>query len=202
MACQPGSGEEFKVDKATTKSELLRLWDEQTAELNKKFPRIPPHRFLEVDKAFGMWEAPGLVTIQYAIDNEYIIAARGTCICGRSASSRRRSGNVTNDLEKWLPCRAIRSRHGSRSRVNDCCNVLAADAIFELRLCSRTRTLAPRSAMDRAGVDAARPPPTVIRSKCVMCTVRRALQSMFRRNLLSDPENGTIVLSSDCPAAV
>jgi uncharacterized damage-inducible protein DinB len=65
-----GKWEEFKVDKPTTKSELLRLWDEQTAELNKKFPKIPPHRFLEVDKAFGMWEAPGLVTIQYAIDNE------------------------------------------------------------------------------------------------------------------------------------
>jgi uncharacterized damage-inducible protein DinB len=65
-----GKWEEFKVDKATTKSELLRLWDEQTAELNKKFPKIPLHRFLEVDKAFGMWEAPGLVTIQYAIDNE------------------------------------------------------------------------------------------------------------------------------------
>jgi uncharacterized damage-inducible protein DinB len=65
-----GKWEEFKVDKPTTKSELLRLWDEQTTELNKKFPNIPPHRFREVDKAFGMWEAPGLVTIQYAIDNE------------------------------------------------------------------------------------------------------------------------------------
>ena len=65
-----GKWEEFKVDKSTTKSELLRVWDEQTTELNKKFPKIPPHRFLEVDKAFGMWEAPGLVTIQYAIDNE------------------------------------------------------------------------------------------------------------------------------------
>src|ERR1700692_4681056 len=27
----------------------------------------------------------------------YIIAARDTCICGRSASSRRRSGSVTDD---------------------------------------------------------------------------------------------------------
>jgi uncharacterized damage-inducible protein DinB len=65
-----GKWEEFKAEKPTSKSELLRLWDEQTAELNKKFPKIPPHRFSEVDKAFGKWEAPGLETIQYAIDNE------------------------------------------------------------------------------------------------------------------------------------
>lgn len=65
-----GKWQEFKTAKPTTKSELLRLWDEQTTELNKKFPTIPPHRFSEVDKAFGMWEASGLGTIQYAIDNE------------------------------------------------------------------------------------------------------------------------------------
>src|ERR1700744_5699071 len=65
-----GKWEEFKAEKPSTKSELRRIWDEQTTELNKKFPRIPPHRFSEIDKAFGMWEAPGLATIQYAIDNE------------------------------------------------------------------------------------------------------------------------------------
>jgi uncharacterized damage-inducible protein DinB len=59
-----------KARKPTTKEELLALWDEQTAELDKKFPEIPPHRFSEVDKAFGMWEGSGLRTIQYAIDNE------------------------------------------------------------------------------------------------------------------------------------
>jgi uncharacterized damage-inducible protein DinB len=65
-----GKWEAFKAAKPTTKSELLRLWDEQTTELNQKFPKIPPHRFSEIDKAFGMWEATGLWTIQYAIDNE------------------------------------------------------------------------------------------------------------------------------------
>jgi uncharacterized damage-inducible protein DinB len=65
-----GKWEEFKAEKPTSKNELLRLWDEQTTELNKKFAKIPPHRFSEVDKAFRKWEAPGLVTIQYAIDNE------------------------------------------------------------------------------------------------------------------------------------
>jgi uncharacterized damage-inducible protein DinB len=56
--------------KPTTKSEILRLWDEQTVELDRWFAQIPPHRFSEVDKAFGQWESSGMNTIQYAIDNE------------------------------------------------------------------------------------------------------------------------------------
>lgn len=65
-----GKWEKYQGAKATTKAELLRIWDEQTAALDRKFPQIPPPRFHEVDKAFGMWEAPGRATIQYAIDNE------------------------------------------------------------------------------------------------------------------------------------
>jgi uncharacterized damage-inducible protein DinB len=65
-----GKWEEFKAPKPGTKSELLQLWDAQTAELDEKFPKIPEHRFSEVDKAFGQWEMPGIATIQYAIDNE------------------------------------------------------------------------------------------------------------------------------------
>jgi hypothetical protein len=56
--------------KPATKSELLKLWDAQTVELNEKFALIPPHRFSEVDKAFGQWEGSGIHVIQYAIDNE------------------------------------------------------------------------------------------------------------------------------------
>ena len=56
--------------KPTTKAELLKVWDEQTTELNEKFNQIPPPRFAEVDKAFGQWESSGIGTIQYAIDNE------------------------------------------------------------------------------------------------------------------------------------
>jgi uncharacterized damage-inducible protein DinB len=56
--------------KLETKAEILRIWDEQTADLNEKFWEIPPHRFSEVDKAFGQWEMSGLAMIQYAIDNE------------------------------------------------------------------------------------------------------------------------------------
>ena len=68
-----GKWEEWSGDslaKAASKEELLSLWDEQTKLLDEKFPQIPPHRFSEVDKAFGMWEGSGLKTIQYAIDNE------------------------------------------------------------------------------------------------------------------------------------
>jgi uncharacterized damage-inducible protein DinB len=56
--------------KLTTKAEILSLWDAQTAELEAKFPTIPPNRFTEVDKAFGQWEMSGIAMIQYAIDNE------------------------------------------------------------------------------------------------------------------------------------
>lgn len=67
-----GKWKEFEMSKAavTTKSDLLRVWDEQTARLDAVFAEIPPHRFLEVDKAFGQWEGRGVDTIQYAIDNE------------------------------------------------------------------------------------------------------------------------------------
>lgn len=65
-----GNWEEYKGPKPETKAELLKVWDEQTAALNEKFPAIPAHRFSEVDKAFGQWEGTGLKTIRYAIDNE------------------------------------------------------------------------------------------------------------------------------------
>jgi uncharacterized damage-inducible protein DinB len=56
--------------KPTTKKEILEVWDRQTKELDEKFPGIPPHRFAEVDTAFGQWTMPGIAMIQYAIDNE------------------------------------------------------------------------------------------------------------------------------------
>lgn len=65
-----GKWEEYKGAKPSSKSALLRLWDAQTLELDKKFSNIPQHRFSEADKAFGKWEASGVATIQYAIDNE------------------------------------------------------------------------------------------------------------------------------------
>jgi hypothetical protein len=58
------------LDSVNTKAELLRLWDEATTKLDAIWPAIPPHRFAEVDKAFGQWENSGINTILYGIDNE------------------------------------------------------------------------------------------------------------------------------------
>jgi uncharacterized damage-inducible protein DinB len=54
----------------TTKKELLTLWDQATTTIDSLWPTIPPHRFAEVDTAFGQWKNPGISTILYAIDNE------------------------------------------------------------------------------------------------------------------------------------
>ena len=55
---------------ARPKQEVLRLWDETTEQLDRLWPQIPPHRFLETMTAFGQW--PGVVhdLIFYVIDNE------------------------------------------------------------------------------------------------------------------------------------
>ena len=59
-----------KKEKPTTKQQLLQLWDETTEELNRLWPQIPPHRFHELDKAFGQWEGTGYFFIFYWIGNE------------------------------------------------------------------------------------------------------------------------------------
>ena len=55
---------------ATTKAELLALWDNATADIDRMWPDIPPQRFQEVDTAFGQWTMPGYAMFLYAIDNE------------------------------------------------------------------------------------------------------------------------------------
>ena len=52
------------------KAEVLRRWDEATAEIDRLWPTIPPHRFQEVDRAFGMCDNTGTGMILYLIDNE------------------------------------------------------------------------------------------------------------------------------------
>ena len=52
-----------------SKSELLRLWDQTTDEIEALWPRIPPLRFQEVDKAFGQWKA-WLRAVPLLVDNE------------------------------------------------------------------------------------------------------------------------------------
>lgn len=65
-----GKWEKFVGEKPATKAALLQLWDQQTTAINEKFPLIPPHRFAEVDTAFGFYTSTGTGMFQYAIDNE------------------------------------------------------------------------------------------------------------------------------------
>jgi uncharacterized damage-inducible protein DinB len=65
-----GKWEEFKFAKPTTKADVLRLWDEQTATIDEVFPTIPTSRFSEEDTAFGQWKMTGLQLVEYCVDNE------------------------------------------------------------------------------------------------------------------------------------
>ena len=52
------------------KSEILRLWDESTNQMNAIWGNIPPQRFQETTKAFGQYEGKVHDLVLYAIDNE------------------------------------------------------------------------------------------------------------------------------------
>ena len=65
-----GKWEQFASAKATTRSELLRMWDETTRESDALFPKIPAARFQEVDTAFGQWKMPIYDLLLYVRDNE------------------------------------------------------------------------------------------------------------------------------------
>ena len=65
-----GSWTSPEAEKPTTRAEILRLWDEDTAELDRLWAQIAPHRFQEVETAFGQWEGPVYYLLLYVIDNE------------------------------------------------------------------------------------------------------------------------------------
>jgi uncharacterized damage-inducible protein DinB len=52
------------------KSDLLRQWDEDTAQLDTLWRQIPPARFQQTMKAFGQYEGKVYDLLLYAIDNE------------------------------------------------------------------------------------------------------------------------------------
>lgn len=56
--------------RATTKVDLLRLWDEATETLNTWWPQIPAGRFQEMDVAFGLYKGTIYWTLAYFVDNE------------------------------------------------------------------------------------------------------------------------------------
>ena len=55
---------------ATTKDDLLTLWDTTTHQIDAAWAQIPPGRLEETDKAFGMWEGKVYSFLLYFIDNE------------------------------------------------------------------------------------------------------------------------------------
>jgi uncharacterized damage-inducible protein DinB len=52
------------------KQEVLRLWDENTEQLDRLWAQIPPQRFLETMTAFGQYTDALHNLILYVIDNE------------------------------------------------------------------------------------------------------------------------------------
>ena len=60
----------FEQPDATSKSEILRLWDESTAEMNRLWPQIPAERFQETMTAFGQYPGKVYDLVPCAIDNE------------------------------------------------------------------------------------------------------------------------------------
>ena len=55
---------------ATSKSEILRLWDDSTVAIDTLWPQIPAERFQETMTAFGQYPGKVYDLLLYAIDNE------------------------------------------------------------------------------------------------------------------------------------
>ena len=55
---------------ARPKQEMLRLWDEDTKQLEELWPRIPPQKFGETVTAFGQYTDKLHELILYVIENE------------------------------------------------------------------------------------------------------------------------------------
>jgi uncharacterized damage-inducible protein DinB len=65
-----GEWKSWEVKDVRSREELLRLWDEGTAEMNEHWPRIPAERFQETINAFGQYEGTTTNLLLYCIDNE------------------------------------------------------------------------------------------------------------------------------------
>jgi uncharacterized damage-inducible protein DinB len=55
---------------AIPKAELLRRWDESTAEIDALWPQIPAERFQETMTAFGQYTSALYDLLLYCVDNE------------------------------------------------------------------------------------------------------------------------------------
>ena len=55
---------------AKPKAEILAMWDQATKEIDEAWKQLPPGRFDETIKAFGLYEGKTSDLIMYVIDNE------------------------------------------------------------------------------------------------------------------------------------
>lgn len=58
------------VGMPATKAELLELWDETTAKMDRLWPQLTVEKFSQPTKAFGLYDGTVQSTIFYFIDNE------------------------------------------------------------------------------------------------------------------------------------
>ena len=65
-----GEWDEFSIKPAKTRAELLKQWDEATAQINEHWPKITTERFQEVTTAFGQYTMPVYALVLYVVDNE------------------------------------------------------------------------------------------------------------------------------------
>lgn len=65
-----GEWENYALRDVDSRDELLRLWDEATAEIDEHWARIPPERFGETITSFGQYTGPVHWQVLYVIDNE------------------------------------------------------------------------------------------------------------------------------------
>lgn len=74
-------GNKEKLDEhiggANNKENMLRLWDEATAEITRLWAEIPAERFTEKVVTFGQYEGTVWSSILYFIDNEIHHRAQG-----------------------------------------------------------------------------------------------------------------------------
>ena len=65
-----GKWDAFSTAEINSKTEILRLWDESTAQMNELWKQIPPERFQEHMTAFGQYPGKAYYLLLYVIDNE------------------------------------------------------------------------------------------------------------------------------------
>ncbi|MEK9508771.1 DinB family protein [Gemmatimonadota bacterium Y43] len=69
---------EFSDGTASSKKELLRLWDADTKALDELWPSVPKARFAETFTSFGQFTGPGYEQLLYVMDNEVHHRGQGT----------------------------------------------------------------------------------------------------------------------------